>query len=414
MSETSHVYPTYVPSESLVQDLKDFICRNDERLTKFNNAVETAVEDAPRDMGAEGISTLDNFLQYCDDLLRWVPKVSSTGDEMLRKILVFYWVIDQPEVRDLQTPISPENSNTDLNWLSYWLVCFARQQGQYLSTPESAAAVYTFYINDKYNKEAKKWEEPKDGWLSFNHWFARRWKNINRARPVASPNNPNVIVHPADSIYDGSWPIENGIVEIKIKGVEISWPIKDLLRVQDNDTTWNQGQFMHAFLGPSDYHRQHSPVTGKVVEVRKIQNQVYLQVAQKQGEDTIFADRAILRAPEEVERRKGARIQSNEDLDAPDEAGYQWCQTRGLIIIDTAGYGNHGKVAILPIGMAHVSSVVMCVNKDDVVKKGDTISYFQFGGSDCVVVFEKQVRFREDLVPGKTKILVREKLATFE
>ena len=71
----------------------------------------------------------------------------------------------------------------------------------------------------------------------------------------------------------------------------------------------------------------------------------------------------------------------------------------------------YGKVAILPIGMAQVSSVVLTVEKGDQVKKGDNISYFQFGGSDCVMVFERRVEFKAQ---PKDKVKVREQIATFE
>lgn len=415
--------PTYESKEGLVLDLKNFICRCDTRVQRFNSAIESAIDDGPDDMKAEGITNLDTYLQFCENLLRWVPNVDMTGDQLLRKILVFYWVFDQPTVLELQTRVSPENSNTDLSWLSYWLVCFARQQGQFLSSIESAGLLYTFYLNSKYNQEASLWEKPASGWLSFNHWFSRHWKNINHARPVDHALDDKVITSPADSVYAGEWPITKGEVDLKInfKGIGYAnWPIKDLL--QTKDTIWDEGHFTHSFLGPTDYHRQHTPVSGTVIESRVIQNQVYLQVAKNTTTGKIYADRAIVRAPAEIKRRRGVRVQyesegeggeansgdsNKEDLDAPDDAGYQWCQTRGLVVIQTE---KHGKVAILPIGMAQVSSVILTVSKGQKVKKGDDISFFQFGGSDCVMVFEKRVNFT---VSPKQKVNVRRQVASF-
>ncbi|KAJ5088733.1 hypothetical protein N7456_012349 [Penicillium angulare] len=423
--------PTYVPKEALILDLKDFICRKKTRLAKFNAAVKSAIEHGADDMRGEEIKDLNGYLRYCDDLLRWVPNVKTTGDELLRKILVFYWVIDQPKILDLQTPISPKTSNDDLSWLSYWLVSFARQQGHFLSTPESAGAVYTMYLNTKYNPEADLWEQPKGGWQSFNHWFSRSWKDIEVARPLDEPDDDRVIVMPADSVHDGNWPIKNGKVDLKlkIKGIGYKWPIKDLLRTESTD--WDEGHFTHSFLGPADYHRQHAPVSGKVIEARVIQNQVYLQVAKNTATGKLYADRALVRAPAEVERRRGVRVtyesdgqggddsenpgtsadqDSEEDLDAPDDPGYQWCQTRGLVVIQTEEYG---KVAVLPIGMAQVSSVVLQVKEGDYVQKGDDISYFQFGGSDCVMVFERRVDFKYS-PKKKKKINVRREVARFK
>lgn len=63
--------------------------------------------------------------------------------------------------------------------------------------------------------------------------------------------------------------------------------------------------------------------------------------------------------------------------------------------------------------MAQVSSVAMSIQKEYCVQKGDKISYFLFGGSDIAIVFQNGVKFRDDLEINKTKINVRDKLATF-
>ena len=78
----------------------------------------------------------------------------------------------------------------------------------------------------------------------------------------------------------------------------------------------------------------------------------------------------------------------NSEPDAPDDAGYEFIQTRGCIIIDTGAV--NGLVAVLPIGMAQVSSIKLSKQEGDMVKKGEEISWFEFGGSDIVLVFEKE------------------------
>jgi len=403
----------YVPKEAIARDLRDYIYRSQEKARAFNNALASA--RAPQnggleEMDAEKIYDLNDYIRFVDELLRWAPKVSSTGDELLRKLLVFYWIFEQPSVRCLQSPIHPESSNTDLSWLSYWLVSFARELGHYMDTPESAEDVASFLKNPKYNKESHLWEKPDSGWQSFNHWFARHWEDISVARPIDRPKDDSVIVHAADSMFDGSWDIKDGIVTIEtINAKGIPWPISKLLQFVGPD--FNNGSLMHAFLAPHDYHRQHAPVSGNVIEVKNIQDQVYLQVMKKQEGRGLAPDRGLNRDPGEVSRRMAQPKHGLNELDAPDDAGYQWCQTRGLVIIQTEKYG---KVAVLPIGMAQVSSVVMTVKKGDYVKKGDNISYFKFGGSDVVLVFQKPVSYREDLTPNKTKLNVREMLATFD
>ncbi|KAL5003368.1 phosphatidylserine decarboxylase-domain-containing protein [Aspergillus recurvatus] len=414
MSSSSLPMP-YEPKAAIVRDLRDYIFRSYQRARAFNFAIASArAKDngGQEDMNQEGIYDLDDYLRFCDELLKWAPDVSSPGDALLRKLLVFYWVFEQPSVRNLQTPILPETSSIDLSWISYWLVGFAREIGHWMDTLESAAHVDSFYHNPIYNTEIDLYQKPPSGkWKSFNEFFSRKWADINVARPIAGADDDAVIVHGADSMFGGSWNVEDGFVNIESQAITakgIKWPVSELLQRLGPD--FNNGSLMHAFLSPHDYHRQHAPVSGKVIEVKNIQDQVYLQVAKKQSGTHLAADRGLTRQAGEISRRHHKRMNELRSLDAPDDAGYQWCQTRGLIMIDTVV---HGKVAVLPIGMAQVSSVVMTVKKGDCVRKGDEISYFLFGGSDIVIVFEKRVHFRDDLEANKTKLNVRDTLANF-
>ena len=71
-------------------------------------------------------------------------------------------------------------------------------------------------------------------------------------------------------------------------------------------------------------------------------------------------------------------------FDAPNETGYQFVQARALVVLDTG----KGLVAVVPVGMAVVSSVVVTAEVGVGLRKGEEIGYFQFGGSDMVVLFE--------------------------
>ncbi|KAL7933215.1 phosphatidylserine decarboxylase domain-containing protein [Trichoderma chlorosporum] len=272
--------------------------------------------------------------------------------------------------------------------------------GRFLDTRESAGGIQSFYNNPLYNQEKHLWQdEPTGGWASFNQFFSRHWKDIDVARPLSEADKAdNVFVSGADSRFTGNWDVKGGYVTIK----GFHWPISKLLQ----DDTFNGTSFMHAFLAPADYHRQHSPVSGTVVQARVIQEQVYLQVTKSPDQVGLAPDRGLLvinsAATKEAKVGRGFR-----ELDAPDEAGYQWCQTRGVIVIETE---NHGRVAVLPIGMAQVSSVVLAVKEGQKVEKGDEISHFQFGGSDLVMVFEKKVAYD---VTKMQKCNVRARIGSF-
>lgn len=67
-------------------------------------------------------------------------------------------------------------------------------------------------------------------------------------------------------------------------------------------------------------------------------------------------------------------------FDAPDDAkdAYEFFQARGILIIDTAQSEckSIGKVAIIPVGMCQVSSVMMTAQAGTSVLKGDEFGYF--------------------------------------
>jgi phosphatidylserine decarboxylase len=49
-----------------------------------------------------------------------------------------------------------------------------------------------------------------------------------------------------------------------------------------------------------------------------------------------------------------------------------------------------GKIAIIYIGMAEVSSCITTVQVGDFVTKGQEIGHFEFGGSSHTIIFEKK------------------------
>jgi phosphatidylserine decarboxylase len=126
----------------------------------------------------------------------------------------------------------------------------------------------------------------------------------------------------------------------------------------------------------------------------------------------------------------GDGCETDPHLEAHDPAGFQFLQCRGLFVLQTA----IGKIAVLPVGMAQVSSVVFIrpgseelmrlsaeeqkilsyeeqvnlinarIQRDIVgrtVKKGDMITSFLFGGSDLLMLFERQSNIQMTAEVGK-------------
>ncbi|CAL1709658.1 unnamed protein product [Somion occarium] len=381
-----------MPSD-IVQTLKDFLNNpvNDQFKKDFKQAFKLALTyDVPQ-FKEYGINTFDDYLNYMEDFLKWVPTENKDGKSVYYHICMFYFVLDLSPIKEYQTPIVPSAPWT---WLSQWIIDYAQEVGKFLDTPESftPASLKTFQEAKSYRMQ--DYIEPVGGWKSFNEFFARHIKP--ELRPIDSPDDPTVIVSPADSVFDGDWEVNDSSFT-SFKGVP--WSISQLLADTKFGERFKGGKFCHAFLAPNDYHRQHAPVAGKVVEAKVIQGLCYLEVLVKEdqnGKPVLGMKRKLAHHPHHAAPPRNAAGSTRGDLDAPDSPGYQFLQARGLITIDNPTLG---LVAVLPIGMAQVSSVVLSVKDGDTVKKGQEISYFQLGGSDCVMVFEKKanVEFTAEL-----------------
>ena len=258
------------------------------------------------------------------------------------------------------------------------------------------------------------------GWENFNDFFSRSIPDIDIIRPVAFPDDDTIVVSPADFTFAGQWPIDSdGAVILEeptlgsappytlrilqpipgpgvavVKG--IPWTIAELLGTAGEEyaSQFANGTFIHGFLGPTDYHRQHAPVSGEVLFAGFFSGLCHLQVNVVRDE------------------RGSTRMVMNRymhEINAPNSPGYQFLQARGLILIDNPTLG---LVAMLPIGMCQISSVVFTrwgpegvplggTNPPTYVKKGEEVSKFLFGGSDCIVCFGPKAKMTFNAYSGE-------------
>ena len=72
------------------------------------------------------------------------------------------------------------------------------------------------------------------------------------------------------------------------------------------------------------------------------------------------------------------------------DLGFQMVETRACAIIETEKYG---LVAMMPVGMSQICSVnwLPSLHVGQELKQGDEMGFFQFGGSDVVMIFQKGV-----------------------
>lgn len=344
----------------VVEKLVTLIKENDWE-KDFNTAIQKA--HSKNISTLEKISNLDEYLEWINKFLYWIPSENSQGKNIYDHLGAFYFILDQEPLLSLQNKIVPHDKAPALTKLSAWMIEYNNTMGLFMDTTASLTeeAEKSFYDAPLFNMQ--EYIRPRGGWKSFNQMFARNFKP--GYRPVAAISDQTVIVSAADSTFAGQWEIRADS-HVTVKGLH--WKVSELLEDSPYKNRFENGLFMHAFLSPADYHRQHAPVGGKVLEARVIPGQVYLEVVAVK--DPNNADKHLLNA--------------QRHFNVPNTAGYQFTQSRGLIVLETP----IGLVAVVPIGMGQVSSVVMTAEVGVTVRKGEELSYFQFGGSDIILLFE--------------------------
>ncbi len=411
----------YKPKEPITKKLKKLIDKN-----SYEGAFQSTITRVSKQRIPEldRIHSIYQFYYFIDTLVLWMPGLRLwewRGDvyhertDYLR-LTQFYYYFNQSELVALQSPIDPVKG-ADLTPISLWLREFAIAWGEFLDKPKSAQHLDSYKYGPEYSyQDYDGGEDGIEKYGSFNEWFSRTFKDIEVQRPVAQPDDPRIIVFPAESTYVGQWAVTTPVPDdqpmpsqssIVVKHVE--WPISELLKDSEYAHHFEGGILVHSFLNVYDYHRQHAPAAGKILEAKFIPGQVYLEVEC----DILDAEKR-----QETSSDLANAVMPRRYLDAQDATGYQFVQCRGLMVLETA----IGKIAVLPMGMAQVSSVVFTKPGTDelirlskkerklpyneqveilnamaqeevvgrTVEKGQMISSFLFGGSDMVLVFERK------------------------
>ncbi|KAF3491013.1 C2 domain-containing protein [Arthroderma uncinatum] len=212
---------------------------------------------------------------------------------------------------------------------------------------------------------------PLDQFKTFNEFFYRALKPD--ARPCSAPENPDIIVSPADCrsvVFDRI----TEATQIWVKGREFS--IERLLgKAYPEDVERFKNGALGIFrLAPQDYHRFHIPVDGVMGTPKTIEGEYYT-----------VNPMAIRSA-----------------LDVYGE------NVRVIVPIDSVA---HGRVMVICVGAMMVGSTVITQEAGAKVSRTDELGYFKFGGSTLLVLFEPgRMNFDSDLVDnskGALETLIR-------
>lgn len=213
---------------------------------------------------------------------------------------------------------------------------------------------------------------PHWGFQSWDDFFTRLFRP--GIRPVEFPENDSIVNSACEStVYK---------IAHNIKKHDRFW-LKDepysLFHMLNNDDLAGQfvdGSIWQAFLSATKYHRWASPVNGTIVKTVNIPG-------------TYYAESPAMGFVNE---------------DGPDPAAPNLSQSfitaiaaRALIFIE-ANNPTIGLMCFVAVGMAEVSTCEVTVNPGDVVKKGDQLGMFHFGGSTHCLIFrpETKIQFSGD------------------
>jgi len=257
-----------------------------------------------------------------------------------------------------------KSSNMEKKRIRKLLKSLSVKQGKKYDDPASAAEILPFIAF--HQLDMSEVLLPTSEFKSFNDFFYRALKPT--ARPCSAPEDPRVIVSPADcrSVVFNTI---DAAQSIWVKGREFT--VERLLGdAYPQDAKRYHGGSLGIFrLAPQDYHRFHIPVDGVMDEPKLIEGEYYT-----------VNPMAIRSA-----------------LDVYGE------NVRVVCPIDSVA---HGRVMVICIGAMMVGSTVITRKKGEQVHRAEELGYFKFGGSTLLLLFEPgQMSYDDDLVDNSNSAL---------
>lgn len=371
--------PVVPPTQQRTEASKALIkiCNeNAEVKSLLEHAIAQAAEINP-DRRYNPAQSLDEFYDFIDWNVRQLPwdvMIHHSPDEYGRTLYgrtdqgvgYFWFIVDQPldELKD-RGFFYPTVEFVEP--FASWLSTYSNTWAEFLDTEESWNDTYYNMVKDDPDWGLDKgWYGEGNLWRTYNEFFARSLVSPD-VRPISTDYE---VVCPVDSWPKQTWKIDDNNQlqypqDLQIKTAKIS----DIAQLIGDDSQYKDafagGTLTHTFLDVNLYHRYHSPVNGVLKELRKVPG------VSAGGGYTLWDDDTKL-------------YYYQNDL------GFQMVETRACAIIETEKYG---LVAMMPVGMSQICSVnwLPSLHVGQQLKQGDEMGFFQFGGSDVVMIFQKGV-----------------------
>lgn len=371
--------PVVPPTQQRTEASKALIkiCNeNAEVKSLLEHAIAQAAEINP-DRRYNPAQSLDEFYDFIDWNVRQLPwdvMIHHSPDEYGRTLYgrtdqgvgYFWFIVDQPldELKD-RGFFYPTVEFVEP--FASWLSTYSNTWAEFLDTEESWNDTYYNMVKDDPDWGLDKgWYGEGNLWRTYNEFFARSLVSPD-VRPISTDYE---VVCPVDSWPKQTWKIDDNNQlqypqDLQIKTAKIS----DIAQLIGDDSQYKDafagGTLTHTFLDVNLYHRYHSPVNGVLKELRKVPG------VSAGGGYTLWDDDTKL-------------YYYQNDL------GFQMVETRACAIIETEEFG---LVAMMPVGMSQICSVnwLPSLHVGQELKQGDEMGFFQFGGSDVVMIFQKGI-----------------------
>ncbi len=216
-------------------------------------------------------------------------------------------------------------------------------------------------------------EAQKQKFNSFNDFFYRKLKP--EARPINQDSN--AIVSPADGKIFAYQNISNQ--DFIVKGYRFN--LKDYLQDSMLYQQFKGGSLIIVRLCPTDYHRFHFPLSGKLISDRKIKGDLYSvsPIALRKKIELICLN------------KREISVIENDHIE---------------------------KFIYSEVGATMVGSIIQTYENKSVVK-GEEKGYFKFGGSTVILLFKKgKIIIDQDLLNNtenglETAVKMGERIALF-
>lgn len=236
--------------------------------------------------------------------------------------------------------------------LSRWPF-FSKFYGYLQKRPSSRRKIVSFI--SEFHIDVSEFAAPLESFRSFNDFFIRKLKP--EKRPIDARDQ--CVIAPADGRYLVIPEVRSGD-RFRIK--EQTFHLYSFLHDPVLANQFQNGSMVLARLNPTDYHRFHFPVSGKVVLFQEIPGHLYS-----------VNPWAIQRHP-----------------------SIFWKNKRCLTVIRSEQFGD---VLMVEIGATCVGTIHQTFSSKHAVRKGEEKGFFSFGGSSVVLLFEKnRIIFDSDLL----------------